>query len=169
MPRYAYERLSAQDTLFLVAESPNTPMHIAAVQIVEVGDLRTTDGGIDIERYKGAIESVLHRIPRYRQKLRWIPLENRPVWVDDRHFSLDYHIRHSSLPRPGSLEQLKQLCSRIMAHPLDRSRPLWEIWVVEGLEGGEQFALISKIHHCMLDGSAGSELAQILMSPSPTA
>ena len=166
MPRYAYERLSAQDNSFLLAEGPHTPMHIAAAQILETGDLGTEDGGIDIRRYKRAIESVLHLIPRYRQKLQWIPFENRPVWVDDRHFYLDYHIRHSSLPRPGSLVQLKQLCARIMSHQLDRSRPLWEIWLVEGLAGGEQFAIISKIHHCMLDGTATADLAQVLMSPS---
>lgn len=169
MARYNYDRLSAQDNMFLVAESANTPMHIAAVQIVETGDLAHPDGGVDVARYKRALESVLHMIPRYRQKLRYIPIQNRPVWVDDRFFSLDYHVRHSALPKPGTNEQLKALCSRIMAHPLDRARPLWEIWIIEGVQGGEQFAIVSKIHHCMIDGSAGADLAQILASADPAA
>jgi WS/DGAT/MGAT family acyltransferase len=110
-----------------------------------------------------------HRIPRYRQKLRAPRFGARPVWIDDPHFDLGWHLRHTSLPRPGSLEQLKQLAARVMSRSLDRARPLWEIWIVEGLASGEQFALISKIHHCMLDGSAGADLASILMSPRPDA
>ena len=164
MPKYAYDRLSAQDCSFLQFEDANHPMHVGAALILEEGDLKKPNGGIDVERYKQAIASVLHRIPRYRQKLKWTPLENHPVWVDDRHFSLDYHIRHSSLPKPGTLRQLKELTARILTRQLDRSRPLWEIWVVEGLQG-ERFALISKIHHCMLDGMAGADISQILLSP----
>lgn len=161
-----YDRLSAQDFSFLVAETSTIHMHVAATQIFEAGPLRTADGGIDIDAVKRAIESVLHRLPRYRQRLEWIPIENHPVWVDDREFHLDYHIRHTSLPRPGSSEQLKRLSARIMAQELDRSRPLWETWVVEGLKG-DRFALITKIHHCVIDGSAGVDLAQILLSPYP--
>ena len=167
LARYAYDRLSAQDASFLLAESDRTPMHVGAVAILEAGSLRGEDGGIDIARYRRAVESVLHWIPRYRQKLAEVPLEGWPVWIDDRHFDLGYHIRHVSLPRPGTLAQLKELCSRILSQRLERSRPLWEIWVIEGLEGGEQFALINKVHHCMVDGVAGAGLAQILMSPTP--
>ncbi len=112
---------------------------------------------------------MLHWIPRYRQKLAWTPLEGWPVWVDDRHFDIGYHLRHLSLARPGTLAQLRELASRILARPLDRSRPLWEIWVIEGLEGGDQFALLNKVHHCMIDGAAGANISQILMSPSPNA
>jgi WS/DGAT/MGAT family acyltransferase len=166
--RYAYERLSAQDASFLWAERECAPMHVGAVGIMEAGPLRNPDGGVDIRRYRDAIESVLHWIPRYRQKLAWTPFEGWPVWVDDRHFEIGYHLRHLSLARPGTLDQLKELASRILARPLDRARPLWEIWVIEGLEGGEQFALINKVHHCMIDGAAGADLAQILMSPSPS-
>jgi diacylglycerol O-acyltransferase len=169
MRSYAYEQLSAQDNMFLVTETPETPMHIAAVMVLEAGPMQTEEGGIDIDRYKQAIEGILHRIPRYRQKLRSLPMERLPVWVDDPHFSLTYHIRHTSLPKPGSIDQLKALASRIISHALDPSRPLWEMWVVEGLEGGDQFAVVSKIHHCMLDGSAGADLSQILMSPDPNA
>ena len=80
---------------------------------------------------------MLHWIPRYRQKLSWVPVDHWPVWIDDRHFDLRYHIRHVSLPRPGTLDQLKELAARILARRLDPSRPLWEIWVIEGLEGGQ--------------------------------
>ena len=142
-------------------------MHVAAVQIFEASPLRTSDGGIDIGAFHRATESVLHLIPRYRQRLAWIPLENRPVWVDDAEFNIEYHIRHTSLPRPGDTEQLKHLAARIMSQPLDRSRPLWESWVVEGLENGEKFAVVSKMHHCMMDGSSSVDLAHILLSPTP--
>ena len=95
-----------------------------------------------------------------------IPFFDHAVWVDDQHFSLDYHIRHTALPRPGSDKQLKHLSARIMQQPLDRRRPLWETWVVEGLEG-DRFAVITKIHHCMIDGSSGVDVAQIQMKPTP--
>ena len=167
MAGYAYERLSAQDASFLWAESEHEPMHVGAVGVFESGPLRNDDGGIDVARYRRAVEAVLHWIPRYRQKLAWTPIEGWPVWVDDRYFDIGYHIRHLSLPRPGTLAQLKELAGRILARRLDRSRALWEIWVIEGLEGGDQFALINKIHHCMIDGAAGADLSQILMSPSP--
>jgi WS/DGAT/MGAT family acyltransferase len=164
--RYAYDRLSAPDMSFLLAESDRAPMHVGAVAILEAGSLRGDGGGIDIARYRRAVESVLHWIPRYRQTLAEIPLEGWPVWIDDRHFDLGYHIRHVSLPRPGTLAQLKELCSRILARRLERSRPLWEIWVIEGLEGGAHFAALFKVHHCMVDGAAGADLSQILMSAS---
>ena len=165
MARTHYDRLSAMDNAFLVMETTTTPMHVAAIEIFEAGPLRTPDGGIDIARIRAAYESVLHRIPRYRQKLLWIPLEDHPVWVDDPHFNLDYHVRHVSLPRPGSVAELKRVASRVMASHLDRRKPLWEIWVVEGLEL-DRFAIIAKTHHCMLDGASGVEMAQILLSRS---
>ena len=166
MEKRSYHRLSAQDQSFLLMESPTTPMHVSSTQIFEAGSLRTPEGGIDVETYKKAVAAVLHLVPRYRQRLEWIPMENRAVWVDDPHFNLDYHIRHSALPRPGTEEQLKRLSARIMAQQLDRSRPLWEIWVVEGLEGG-RFATVNKIHHCMIDGLAGVDLAYSLFSTTP--
>lgn len=169
MSAYNYDRLSAQDYSFLTAETGGVHMHIAAVQIFEAGPLRTESGGIDINAIRRATEGVLHLIPRYRQRLAWTPLEGRPVWVDDAEFNLDYHIRHTSLPRPGDTEQLKHLAARVMSQPLDRTRPLWETWVVEGLEAGKRFAIISKIHHCMMDGSSGVDLAHILLSPEPKA
>ena len=166
MAHFKYDRLSAQDASFLVFETDNVHMHIAGTQVYEAGPLGTGDGGIDFAAAKRAIEEVLHLIPRYRQKLAWIPLAGMPVWVDDRDFNLDYHVRHAALPRPGGMEQLKQLSARIMSHQLDRARPLWEMWIVEGLED-DRFAMISKMHHCMLDGESGVDLAQILMSTKP--
>ncbi len=164
--RYNYERLSAQDVSFLFLERASVPMHVAATGIFEAGPLTTPDGGIDVERFKQGVQAVLHLIPRYRQRLKWIPYVRHPVWVDDRYFDLDYHVRHTALPRPGTDEQLKKLAGRIMAQQLDRSKPLWEFWVVEGLSEG-RFAFISKVHHCMIDGSSGVDLATILMSLSP--
>jgi WS/DGAT/MGAT family acyltransferase len=163
-----YDRLSAEDNAFLVAEGATTPMHVSAVEIFDAGPLQKDDGGIDAAAIRDAYAAVLHRVPRYRQKLAWIPFAKRAVWVDDPHFNLDYHVRHVSLPRPGGMAELKRVASRVMEHPLDRSRPLWELWVVEGLEG-DRFAIVAKTHHCMVDGSSGVELAQILLSPDPQA
>ncbi len=166
MPRYAYDRLTALDNSFLMLEKPTSYMHVATTQIHKTGPLRTEGGGVDAARFRKMIASVLHRIPRYRQKLAWIPFENHPVWVDDENFSLDYHLRHTALPRPGTEEQLKRLSARIMQQHLDRSRPLWEMWIVEGLED-DRFALISKTHHCMIDGASGVDLMRVVMSPDP--
>src|SRR5256886_4485450 len=161
-----YERFSAQDSSFLVFEDPNTHMHLGGIAIFDPGPLATADGGVDIERIRRHVESRLHWIPRYRQRVAYVPLERHPVWVDDDHFNLSYHVRHTSLPRPGDEEQLKRLAGRIMSQRLDRRRPLWEIWIVEGLEGG-RFAMISKTHHCMVDGVAAVDLLAVLLSPTP--
>jgi len=166
MSRYNYDRLSGQDTTFLLWETPNLHMHVASTQIFELGPMATEAGGVDFEAFKDFTASILHEIPVYRQKLKWIPFEGRPVWYDDPDFELDYHVRHTSLPKPGSEEQLKKLSARVMAQQLDRNRPLWEIWVVEGLQGN-RFAMISKIHHCMIDGSSGMDISQILMRLTP--
>jgi diacylglycerol O-acyltransferase len=166
VPRYAYERLTALDNSFLILEKPNAYMHVASTMVFETGPLRREDGGIDAAAVKALIGGALHRIPRYRQKLGWIPLQNHPVWIDDDRFNLDYHVRHTGLPRPGSDEQLKRLSARVMQQHLDRARPLWEIWIVEGLDK-ERFALVSKVHHCMVDGISGVDLMKVLMSVTP--
>ena len=124
MAKYTYDRLTAQDAGFLWAEKPNNAMHVGAVALFAAGPLQREDGSIDIDRYRAQVESVLHWIPRYRQKIEWTPIENWPVWVDDRRFDLGYHIRHIALPRPGSLEQLKELAARINARRLDRRHAL---------------------------------------------
>ena len=168
MPRYAYDRLTALDNSFLLFEKPNAMMHVSSTGIYDAAPLRTPDGGVDIDLLKRGIESILHRIPRYRQKLQQIPVFDHPVWVDDDRFNLHYHVRHTSLPRPGDDEQLKRLSARIMAQRLDRTRPLWEMWIIEGLED-DRFAVISKVHHCMIDGVSGVDLMTVLMSTSPDA
>lgn len=166
MERHRYERLSAQDQSLLDIENATTHMHVASINIFEAGPLRTRDGGINVDLYKRAVQSKLHRIPRFRQRLHWTPIESRAVWVDDPAFNLDYHIRHTALPRPGDDDQLKRLCGQILSQQLDRAHPLWEIWIVEGLQGN-RFATVSKIHHCMLDGVAGVDVTQTLLWPKP--
>jgi diacylglycerol O-acyltransferase len=160
-----YERLGAQDRSFLVFEGTNTHMHLGGTAIFESGSLATGTGGVDIERIRTYIGSRLHYIPRYRQRLEYIPVEGSPVWVDDDRLNLDYHVRHTSLPRPGDDQQLKRLAARIMSQQLDRRRPLWETWVVEGL-AGDRFALIIKTHHCVVDGISGVDLMSVLLRPA---
>ncbi len=152
MARSSYRRLSHESATLLERETSRHFHHAGATLIFEPGPLGRTDGGIDFEAIREAIASRLERVPRYRSKLRWIPLENHPVWVDDREFNLDYHLRHTSLARPGTTEQLRKLAARIQAQRLDRSRPLWECWVVEGLEGG-RFALVQKAHFALAEGN----------------
>jgi diacylglycerol O-acyltransferase / wax synthase len=160
----SYERLSALDRTFLDLEYPETHMHVAGVMTFDAAPLATADGGIDIDRIRKYVASRLHLIPRYRQRIERIPIENHPAWVDDARFNLDYHIRHTALPRPGDEEALKRLAGRIVSQQLDRGKPLWEMWVVEGLDGG-RCAIISKSHHCMIDGVSGVDLMGVLMSP----
>ncbi len=161
-----YERLSAQDSSFVLWERRETPMHVGAVAILEAGPLTAADGGIDATRVLEHVESRLHQLPRYRQRLAFTPLEGQPVWVDDAHFDLGYHVRRAALPKPGTDVELKALVARILSERLDRAKPLWEMWIVEGLEGG-RFALVTKVHHCMVDGVSGMNLITLLMSRSP--
>jgi diacylglycerol O-acyltransferase len=162
-----FEALSHLDASFLALESPNSHMHVGAVVLFEAAQLKLADGGIDIARVKSHILGKLQYIPRYRQRLAFVPANRRPVWVDDDHFNFDFHVRHSSLPRPGTDEQLKRLAGRIVSQQLDRAKPLWELWVVEGLEN-DRFAIIAKIHHCMIDGVSGIDLTGILLNVIPT-
>ncbi len=168
MPKSAYDRLSVLDNSFLLTESPTNHMHVAGTAIYEAGPLRTPEGGIDIDHIRAYVASRLHLIPRYRQVLSHTPIEGHPIWVDDQHFNVEYHVRHASLPRPGDERQLKRLSGRVMSQQLDRSKPLWEIYIVEGLEGGERFAMISKVHHCMVDGLSSVDLLEVLLTPTPT-
>ena len=168
MADHGYERLGFLDSSFLIAESPTNHMHIAGTATYEAGSLRTPDGGIDVDRIRSYVGSRLHLIPRYRQVLSSTPIEGHPVWIDDAHFNIDYHVRHTALPRPGDENQLKVLSSRIMSQQLDRSKPLWEMWIVEGLDGGDRFALITKVHHCMIDGMSSVDLLAVLLTPEPS-
>src|SRR5215217_5842265 len=149
------DRLSAVDAGFLAQEKPNTHMHIGALALFEGAPPA-------LDEFLGHIESRLHLVPRYRQKLATPPLETgRPLWVDDPTFNLAYHVRHTALPAPGDEAALLRMCARIFSQRLDRSKPLWELWLVEGLDGGG-FALISKTHHALVDGVSGVDLASVL-------
>jgi diacylglycerol O-acyltransferase / wax synthase len=163
-----YERLSSLDRTFLDLEYPETHMHVAGVMIFEQEPLAAPGGGIDIGAIRRYVASRLHQMPRYRQKIARIPVENHPVWIDDARFNIDYHVRHTALPRPGDDETLKRLAGRVVSQQLDRGKPLWELWIVEGLGDG-RFAAITKTHHCMIDGVSAVDLATVLLSPAPTA
>jgi WS/DGAT/MGAT family acyltransferase len=114
------------------------------------------------EEFRDHIASRLHLVPRFRQKLRFVPFgQGRPVWVDDPHLNLDYHVRQTALPAPGSEEQLRNLAARIFSQQLDRSKPLWELWLVEGLDGG-RFAVVGKSHHALVDGISGVDITTVL-------
>jgi diacylglycerol O-acyltransferase / wax synthase len=183
MAKYYYETLTPTDYGFLVHESPKEHMHVIGLATFKSGPLANTDGGIDFEKLKKAVADVLHRVPMYRRKLMWVEekktsmlgkvagwiqpnTEYPPVWVDDEHFDIDYHVRHTSLPRPGNDDQLKELVGHIMSRQLDRSRPLWEVYIIEGLEDGG-FACVTKMHHCMVDGESGMGLTAVLMHIDP--
>ena len=154
------DRLTAVDASFLAQEVENAHMHVGAVLIFE-------GPPPDYEDFCTQIRSRLHLVPRYRQKLAFPPLETgRPLWVDDPNFNLQYHVRHTALPSPGSEEQLRALAARVHSQRLDRSKPLWETWLVQGLEDN-RFALISKTHHALVDGVAGVDLATVLFDAEP--
>jgi diacylglycerol O-acyltransferase / wax synthase len=154
------DRLSPQDASFLHVEGESSHMHIGSVAILN-GPAPFFD---DVMRM---IRSKLPLVPRYRQKVRFVPFElGRPVWIDDPHFNLSYHLRHTALPTPGSDEQLRNLVGRLMSQQLDRSKPLWEIWIVEGLADGH-WAIVSKVHHCMVDGVASTDLMTVLFDTEP--
>jgi diacylglycerol O-acyltransferase len=161
-----YERLSALDASFLGIEDESCHMHVGAVSMFDAAPLRDAAGGIDIDTIRRAVHARLHLVPRFRQRLAYIPYERIPIWVDDDRFRLAYHVRHTALPHPGDERVLKRLVGRIMSQALDRKRPLWEMWVVEGLDG-DRFALLSKTHHCMIDGISGADLMSVILSPVP--
>lgn len=167
MAGYAYDRLSFLDNSFLILEKENTPMHIAGTATVDAAPLTKPDGSIDIDLIRAYIDSRLHLIPRYRQVLKQGWFQSSPIWVDYKYFNIHYHVRHAALPKPGDARQLKRLAARIMSQHLDRGKPLWETWIVEGLDGGERIAMISKIHHCMVDGVSSVDLLNVLLTPQP--
>lgn len=161
-----YDRLTALDTSFLELESTGVHMHVGSIGIFDPGPLAQADGGIDFDQVLRVAESGLFRAPRFRQKLALAPLSGRPIWVDDPHFNILYHVRHTGLPFPGDERRLKRLFGRIMSQKLDRSKPMWELWIVEGLESG-RLAVISKIHHCLIDGISGVDLLAAFMGMDP--
>lgn len=166
MPDTFYERLSALDATFLDVETRAAPMHVGAALIFDAKPLTLEHGGIDIQRLGRYTRAALDSIPRYRQRLEWVPGLRHPVWIDDERFNLHFHLRHTRLPLPGDERSLKRLVGRLFSQHLDRSRPLWEFWVVEGVEN-DTFALVIKVHHCMVDGIAGVQLLEALLQIMP--
>jgi diacylglycerol O-acyltransferase / wax synthase len=161
MPQQHLDRLTSIDASFLHQEGRSSHMHIGGVLIFEGPPPQFVD-------YLAHIRGRLHLVPRYRQKLATPPLESgRPLWVDDPNFNLEYHVRNAALPYPGTEPQLLQLTARIASQPLDRSKPLWENWLVEGLHDN-RFALIFKTHHALVDGVSGVDLATVLFDLQPT-
>jgi diacylglycerol O-acyltransferase / wax synthase len=149
------DRLTGLDSSFLHLEKDGAHMHVASTTLFEGPPPPYLE-------FRDHIESRLPLVPRFRQKVRFVPLgQGRPVWVDDPHLNLNYHVRHTALPPPGSEEQLRKIASRIFAQQLDRSKPLWEIWLIEGLRGG-RFAIVGKTHHCLVDGVSGVDITTVL-------
>jgi diacylglycerol O-acyltransferase len=154
------DRLSPLDASFLHIEDDVNHMHIGSVGIFE-GPPPTYDD------LKSTVGRRLSLVPRYRQKVAMVPLSlGRPVWVDDPHFNIEYHVRHTALPEPGGEPELRRLVGRVMSQQLDRGKPLWEIWMAEGVEDG-RWAMVSKVHHCLVDGVSGAELLAVLLDLSP--
>jgi WS/DGAT/MGAT family acyltransferase len=141
-------------------------MHIGSVGVFDAP--ADGGGGVDIDRVHRLVSVLLDGFPRYRQRIEMVPLLRHPVWVDDASFNLRYHVRHTRLPLPGDERQLKRLAGRLMSQQLDRGKPLWESWFVEGLEGN-RFAVVFKVHHCMVDGVGGVEMTTAMLRGDPGA
>lgn len=156
------DRLTPLDASFLHLEDASSPMHVAAVMVFD-GEPPAYDDFVSF------VESRLHLVPRYRQKLAQVPLgQGRPRWVDDEDFDVRFHVRATGLPRPGTEYELQVLAARVLSHQLTRERPLWEMWLVEGLEGG-RFAIVSKTHHALVDGISGLDILSVLFAPDEEA
>ena len=154
------DRLTGLDASFLALEKGGAHMHVGSVLLLD-GPAPSYDELV------AAIDSRLHLVPRYRQKLAFPPLgQARPVWVDDAHFNAGYHVRHAALPEPGGREELERLAGRVFSQALDRSKPLWEIWLVESV-GDDAFALVCKTHHALVDGISGIDIMAVLFDLEP--
>jgi diacylglycerol O-acyltransferase len=165
-----YERLTAADTVFLRIETPHEPQHVGSLSVLEGSPLRDNDGRIRFDELRNHVERRLRLVPRLRKRVMDVPYgQGRPVWIDDEGFDIDYHVRLTALPRPGDDDQLAALMSRLQSLALDRRRPLWEMWFVDGLKD-DHVALIIKTHHALGDGIANVDLALALvdLDASPT-
>jgi diacylglycerol O-acyltransferase / wax synthase len=154
------DRMSPLDASFLHIEDAVSHMHIGSVAVF--------DGPAPgYEQFRAMVAGKLPAVPRYRQKVRFVPLQlGRPLWVDDPHFNLGYHLRHTALAPPGGDRELRDLVGRVMSQQLDRHKPLWEMWMVEGMEQGH-WAIVSKVHHCMVDGVSGTDLLAVVLDSEP--
>ena len=159
----AHDRLTTADATFLHIETDHEPQHVGSLSIIEGAPLRDTGGRLRIEDLRSVIEGRLHRVPRLRRRVEFVAFsQGPPIWVDDERFDIDFHVRLTALPRPGDDRQLHDLMARLQSLPLDRRRPLWEMWFVDGLEG-ERVGLIIKSHHALGDGVANVDLALALV------
>ncbi len=165
----SYDRLSALDASFLHLESAATPMHVGSVGMLEGAPFFDQSGRFRLADARALVLSRLAAIPRFRRRLMAVPGEQgRPIWVDDERFDISFHVRLTALPKPGSWDQLRTLVGRIESQMLDRSRPLWELWFVEGLEG-DRVAIVQKTHHSLVDGVSGVDVATVLLDATPEA
>jgi len=157
-----YERLSVVDASFLHIETAHEPQHVGALLYLEAGPLRDGQGRVRLDEIRALVSGRLHKLPRLRQKVMFVPFSTgRPIWVDDDSFDIDYHVRLTAVPRPGDDLQVRELFSRLQSLPLDRDRPLWEMWFVDGLED-DQLGVILKCHHALGDGVAIVDLVLTL-------
>jgi WS/DGAT/MGAT family acyltransferase len=162
-----YDRLTSIDASFLRLERLETPMHVGALSVFEGAPFFGDDGRFRLRAVRDLVASRLHLIPRFRKRIQDVPLDaGEPIWVDDERFDIGYHVRLTALPAPGARDQLIALFERVQAQVLDRSRPLWELWFVEGLEGGH-VALFQKTHHALVDGVSGVDVATVLLDFEP--
>jgi WS/DGAT/MGAT family acyltransferase len=160
MAQQHLDRLSSTDVSFLTNESSSSHMHVGAIMIFE-GPAPSYEDLLD------HIQSRHRLVPRFRQKLAYPPAQTgRPFWVDDPNLNLEYHVRHSALPAPGSEDQLRRMAARVFSQQLDRSKPLWELWLVQGLTRN-RFALLTKTHHAVVDGVSGVDIATVLFDLNP--
>src|SRR3954452_13855499 len=157
-------RLTGLDASFLYMETPTNHMHVASTCIF---DPSTVPGGYDFEKVKDLIENRLPLLPPFRWRLVEVPFGlHHPLWIEDPDFDLDFHVRRAALPSPGGMEELREFAAEVISRPLDRARPLWEMYVVEGLENG-MVATVTKTHHAAIDGVSGAELTVALMDLEP--
>lgn len=163
----SHDRLSALDASFLHMERLETPMHVGAVSVFEGAPFFDAEGHFRLADVRELVLARLPLLPRFRKRLMSTPLQQgRPIWIDDDRFDIAYHVRLTALPKPGTWDQLVTLATRVQESLLDRERPLWELWFVEGLEGGH-VGLIQKTHHALVDGVSGVDVATILLDPTP--
>src|SRR3954451_24434729 len=162
-----YDRLTSLDASFLHMERLEYPMHVGAMSILEGEPFFDANGRFKIEEVRDLVLSRMPLMPRFRKRLMGVPFDQgRPIWVDDERFDISYHVRLTALPKPGSWEQLVALTTRVQENLLDRERPLWELWFVEGLENGH-VALVQKTHHSLIDGVSGVDVATLLLDATP--
>lgn len=159
------DRLTALDANFLFLEQPSVHMHVAGVSILDPST--RPDGRLTFEDLAGLIQQRIHLVPRFRQKVSFVPFNaGRPVWVDDPHFDIGFHLRRAALPAPGGRRELADYVQRVCSRPLDRSKPLWEMYLIEGLEDGH-VAILNKAHHAMIDGMSGIDIATVMFDFTP--